>query len=115
MTGPHGGKRPGAGRPKKIRTSSATSDKAPIYETAEDYLRAVVAGTIAPDAVRVQAAKCLIAYETAKQRAPQRSLSPTKMAEREVMAIEKAVSSEFERKSAEIRERHSRRKNNVES
>lgn len=111
----HGGKRPGAGRPKKLRTSSATSDETPIYETAEDYLRAVVAGTVAPDAVRVQAAKCLISYQAAKQRAPKRSLSPAKMAERETRDVENAVAAEFEKKAAEIRARHLRRKTNVES
>lgn len=110
----HGGKRPGAGRPKKVRTATAPAD-GQVFDTAEDYLAAVVAGTIAPDAVRVAAAKCLISYQVAKQRAPKKALTPTQMAIKEVRIIENAVAAEFEAKAAEIRARHARRKRNGNS
>lgn len=111
----HGGKRPGAGRPKKVRTPTAPPADGQVFDTAEAYLEAVVAGTIAPDAVRVQAAKTLIAYQTAKQRPKKASLTPTQMAVKEVRAIEDAVAAEFEAKAAEIRARHARRKRNGNS
>lgn len=103
----HGGRRAGAGRPRKNRAPAADE---PIFDTAEDYLAAVVAGTIAPDSVRVQAAKTLIAYQTAKQRAPKKALSPSELASRETRAVEDAVAAEFEAKAAAIRAKHSRRK-----
>jgi len=112
MAGQHGGKRPGAGRPKKNR-APATDE--PIFRTAEAYLEAVVAGTVAPDAVRVQAAKCLISYQQSKQRAPKKSLTPAQMEEKEKRAIEGAIASEFEAKAAAIRARHARRKSNGDS
>lgn len=111
----HGGKRAGAGRPKKVRTPTTATAEAPIFETAEEYLTAVVAGTVAPDAARVQAAKTLIAYQAAKQRVPKKSLSPTEIARKEAMAVEDAVAAEFEAKAAAIRARHARRKDDGQS
>jgi hypothetical protein len=102
----HGGKRPGAGRPKKVRTPAATSAGGQIFDTAEEYLTAVVAGTVAPDAVRVQAAKTLIAYQLTRQRAPKKAPTPTELARKEATAIEDAVAAEFEAKAAAIRARH---------
>jgi len=60
----HGGARPGAGRKKKDRSEQD------FFDDAESYLLAVVQGRTVPDVVRVQAAKALIAYQTAKKRAP---------------------------------------------
>ncbi len=105
----HGGKRPGAGRPKKIRTPTAPAD-GQVFDSAEAYLEAVVAGTVAADAVRVQAAKTLIAYQTVRQRAPKKSLSPKQMALQEVRMIEDSIAAEFEKKAAQIRAKHERRK-----
>jgi len=55
-SGKSGGARPGAGRKPKQRESTGAQ-----YETAEQYLAAVVAGTEPPDPIRVQAAKSLMA------------------------------------------------------
>lgn len=93
----HGGKREGAGRKKKDRTGQE------FFETAEDYLLAVVQGRVTPDAVRVQAAKTLIAYQKAKQRAKVESPSPKKLREKTQRDMATAVVDDFERKAAKVR------------
>lgn len=95
----HGGKREGAGRKKKDRSNQA------FFETAEEYLLAVVQGRTEPDTVRVQAAKTLIAYQKAKQRAPVESPSPKKLREKTQKDIAKASVDEFEKKAAKVRAR----------
>jgi hypothetical protein len=95
----HGGYRPGSGRKKKDRSNRD------YFEDAESYLLAVVQGQTAPDAVRVQAAKSLIVYQTAKKRAPVKSLPPSKMREKTGRDIEKSIHQEFEKKAAVIREK----------
>lgn len=116
MTTPskHGGKRPGAGRPKKVRNqveaTFKTGTAAPVFDTAEDYLSAVVRGLIEPDPARIQAAKTLISYQQVKQRTPKKSPTPAELAKREEQAIESAVADEFEKKAAEIRRRHAKRR-----
>lgn len=97
---PRGGKRPGAGRPKKNR---ARQD---FFEDAETYLLAVVQGTTAPDSVRVQAAKTLIAYQAAKKRAPVKSPTPSQLREQSISSMEKAKIAEYEEKAAEVRAKH---------
>lgn len=104
MAGGHGGARPGAGRKKKNRTDQDH------YESAEAYLTAVVRGETPPDAVRVQAAKTLIAYEKAKQRAPVKSPSPKQLRKKTELDIQKAVASEFEKKAEEIRAKYRRKR-----
>ena len=96
---PTGGKREGAGRPKKDRTLQA------VYETAEDYLEAVVKGLTLPDAVRVAAAKALIQYQKAKQRAPVKSPTPSQLHQKSIVSVEKSKIEEFEKKAAVIREK----------
>ena len=92
-----GGKRPGAGRPKKDRTNQD------YFESAEQYLEAVVQGRTTPDAVRVSAARALIKYQTPQQRAPLKSPTPTQIRDQEARSIEQAKLSEFEQKAAEIK------------
>lgn len=98
----HGGKREGAGRPRKRRKAQGT------FADAEAYLSAVVEGSVEPDALRIAAAKALIAYQTARQRAPKKSPTPRQMAEIEARSIEAAVADEFEAKAAAIRAKHRR-------
>lgn len=95
----HGGYRPGAGRKKKDRSEQD------FFNDAESYLLAVVQGRTSPDAVRVQAAKTLIQYQQAKQRAPVKSKTPTQLHDQSLSSIQKAVSAEFEQKADEIRAR----------
>jgi len=98
MTG-HGGARPGAGRKKKDRSNQL------FFETAEDYLLAVVQGRVIPDAVRVQAAKTLINYETPKKRAPVLSLPPEKLRQETAADVQESVTANFEKEAAKIREK----------
>jgi len=95
----HGGYRPGSGRKKKDRTPDG------IFATAQDYLEAVVKGLIAPDSVRVAAAKILIQYEKAKQRAPVKSLPPEKLRQKTERDTEKSKIDDFEKQAAAIREK----------
>lgn len=97
-----GGKRPGAGRPKKDRSEQD------FYENAEQYLEAVVQGKTVPDAVRVQAAKCLISYQTTKKRAKPETPSPKKLRSKEAAESEKSNLLEFEKKAAKIRAKYNK-------
>ncbi|OPY88824.1 MAG: hypothetical protein A4E71_00220 [Smithella sp. PtaU1.Bin162] len=94
-----GGYRKGAGRKKKDRSEQD------YFEDAESYLLAVVQGRAIPDAVRVQAAKSLIAYQTAKKRAPVKSPPPSKLQAKTERDIEKSNLDDFEKRAAVIREK----------
>ena len=98
-----GGKRSGAGRPKgsgkaaRASAPAATSGSAPeaaqtIYEDAEAYLGAVVRGEIAPDPLRIAAAKAILPFQKRKQRAP---LAATRTAKRQAVADESAAASDL--------------------
>ena len=95
----HGGSRPGAGRKKKSRIPVGT------FATAQEYLEAVVKGLIAPDSVRVAAAKVLIQYEKAKQRAPVKNLPPERLRQKTEKDVEKSINEDFEKQAAVIREK----------
>ena len=93
----HGGARTGAGAKKKDRSDQA------FYADAESYLLAVVQGLTTPDAVRVQAAKTLIVYQQAKQRAPVKSKTPSQLHEQAIASVGKETDADFEKKAAKIR------------
>jgi len=95
----HGGVRPGAGRKKKDRSGQN------FFADAESYLLAVVQGRAVADAVRVQAAKTLIGYQTPKQRAPVKSKPPAELHKTALASVEKAKIEEFEKKAAAVREK----------
>lgn len=97
---PRGGKRPGAGRKKKDRSDQET------FEDAEAYLEAVVQGRTPPDAVRVGAAKALIAYQKAKQRLPIKSPSPAAIRKKIDADIQRVLAEEFEKKAKKIRQKY---------
>ena len=99
MVGEHGGRREGAGRKPKDRSGQER------FEDAEAYLLAVVQGRTPPDAVRVTAAKTLIAYQKAKQRAPIKSPAPTELRKKTLSDIETSIRADFERKAIAIREK----------
>ncbi len=100
---PRGGYRPGAGRPKKDRSGQQ------IFDSAHDYLLAVVQGRTVPDAARVQAAKTLIQYEAAKKRAPVKSPPPAKLREKAARETEKSAAADFEEKAAKVRAKYGRK------
>lgn len=104
-----GGKRPGAGRPKKIRQISTDSV---LYDSAQAYLEAVVAGTECPDSARITAAKTLISYQNQKTRTPKTSPSPKKLARKESRAAEDAKVMDFEAKALLILKKHKERTEN---
>ena len=95
----HGGKRAGAGGKKKDRSEQD------FFDDAESYLMAVVQGRTSPDAVRVQAAKTLICYQQAKQRAPVKSKAPSQLHKQSISSVQRAASDEFEKKKAKIIEK----------
>lgn len=98
-----GGKRPGAGRPKKDR---AKQDQFP---DAESYLLAVVQGLTPPDSVRVQAAKTLISYEIPKKRNKVESPPPKTLKRKADASVEKDKLLKFEEKAKKIREKHAKK------
>lgn len=97
----HGGARKGAGRPRKTRVATGTGSA-----NAEAYLTAVIAGTEAPDPVRVRAATALIRYQQAMQRAPIASPPPKQMAAKAKRVAESAIADEFAKRAAAIRAKH---------
>lgn len=97
-----GGARPGAGRKKKDRTPKGK------FENAMEYLKAVVCGQIAPDALRVSAAKAILPYEAPKSRTKVESPSPKKLRSKEAAESEKSNLLEFEKKAAKIRAKYNK-------
>ena len=93
----HGGARQGAGRKKKDRSGQDH------FEDAQSYLLAVVQGLTPPDAIRVQAARTLIQYERAKQRAPVKSPSAAELHQKNEADIEKAARLDFGTKALKVR------------
>jgi len=98
-----GGYRPGSGRKKKDRTPDGK------FENAMAYLRAVVCGKIAPDALRAAAAKAILPYEVPKGRTKPESPSPKTLRKKESQSIEKDKILEFERKAAVIRAKYAKK------
>jgi len=82
--------------------------EAPAFD-AQGYLAAVVAGTVPPDPVRVSAARTLIAYEKARQRAPVKSPPPKQLAEHDKQAEERAMLDAWAEKAAAVRARLGRK------
>lgn len=96
----HGGKRPGAGRPRK--TGTKTYDPG---EAALKYLADVAAGIEPPNRDRIAAARALLPYQAPRQRAPVKSPTPRELQRKTAAATE----SDWNAKSAEIRARLGRK------
>ncbi len=95
-----GGKRPGAGRKPKDRA------KQDFFEDAEAYLLAVVQGETVPDAVRVQAAKSLLAYQIPKKRVKPESPPPKKLRQKQERQAESDNLLKFKEKADKIRAKY---------
>ena len=104
--GKSGGDRSGAGRQPKQRETTGHR-----YETAEEYLAAVVAGDEPPDPARIQAAKSLMSYQQPKQRAKPTSKTPTELQRQNDRSAESAARAEWREKSEAIRRRHKEKTN----
>jgi hypothetical protein len=100
-----GGARPGAGRKPTVPRAVTST----YYADAEQYLVAIVEGREPPDQLRIAAAKTLIAYQRARQRAPVPTPPPQQLAKRAAHGAEAERNAEWEKRATEIRARHGRK------
>jgi len=103
----HGGKRPGAGRPRGTTAASSHSQapEAPptYYEDAESYLAAVVEGREPADALRIAAAKAVMPYQKRRQRVPLAAArTPKAQGAADEAAVAADLSTRFKRRVAEL-------------
>jgi hypothetical protein len=89
--------------PRGCRKEKKDRSDQEYFETAEDYLLAVVQGKTLPDAVRVQAAKTLISYQTPKKRVPVKSDSPSQIRVKSENSRDKTIKDDFEKRAAKVR------------
>lgn len=81
----------------------------PEFETAEDYLLAVVQGRTFPDSTRCQAARTLMSYQTPKKRLKAETPSPKRMRAKEEAQIEKDKIADFEARAKLIRAKYAKK------
>ena len=84
---------------------SKADSEPPVFQDAESYLRAVVTGTVAPDPVRVGAARALLPFEKARQRAPIKSATPKQLARQDERNEEQALLDAWAERAAAVRAR----------
>ncbi len=103
----HGGKRPGAGRPKGSQTRRTGPKEATgkRYSDVLTYLRAVALGEEKPDALRIAAAKAALPFEHPRQRAPMKSPTARQRQNSEAMAADSQQEREWAATEAAIRRR----------
>lgn len=106
----HGGNRTGAGRPKgssskREPTTQPAAPSSKTYDSAEDYLLAVICGTEPADPVRVSAARGLLPYQRGKQRAPLASKPPSELQRAEGVDAELEAKEIWRKKSEAVRAR----------
>jgi hypothetical protein len=75
------------------------------FEDAESYLLAVVRGETPPDPVRVGAARAILPYQRAPQRARMRGATPRELDRQESLTEEQALLDAWAEKAKRIRER----------
>lgn len=98
----HGGKRPGAGRPRKAAGA--------IYDSALAFLTAVARGIEpASPEQRVAAARAVLPYEQPKTRAPKKSPPPERLRAAADLQSTAAAQDEWRAKAEQIRARHGRK------
>ena len=109
---PRGGRRAGAGRPKKYTQRemfhaakpSQPEAAATQYSSAAEYLDAVARGLEPPDPARIAAAKALLPYEKPKTRVPLAAEgTPRSMQRAADTETENNRVIDWEKRSAEIR------------
>ncbi|MGC2047029.1 MAG: terminase small subunit [Gallionella sp.] len=81
------------------------TDEPPEFEDAQSYLAAVVKGLTPPDPVRVGAARALLPFERARQRAPVKSATPRQMDRQNRLAAEQDLLDAWAEKAARVRQR----------
>lgn len=87
------------------KLASVSVSDAPEFESAEDYLQAVVEGRAIPDPLRISAARTLIAYQKGKQRAPVKSATPTQLHRSQVLNEEQSLLDAWAEKARIVRAR----------
>lgn len=75
------------------------------FDSAESYLLGVVRGQTPPDPVRVGAARALLPFERARQRAPLKGPTPRQLDRRDAAAGEQALLDDWAQKAATVRAR----------
>jgi len=80
-------------------------DETPEFDDAQSYLAAVVKGLTPPDPVRVGAARALLPFERARQRAPVKSATPRQLNQSAALAEEQVLLDEWAEKAAAVRAR----------
>jgi hypothetical protein len=99
-----GGKRPGAGRPKKAHRPKQPRRKE--YASAHDYLQAVACGLEpSDDQARISAAKALLPYESPKTRVRKPSPPPKTLQRAAETQAHAEHREDWERRSAKVRAR----------
>lgn len=99
----HGGKRRGAGRPKKTSKVYDPSD------AALKYLADVAAGIEAPNRDRIAAARAVLPYQAPRQRAPVKSPRPAALQQKSDLGKQREAKDDWDRKVVEIRSRFERK------
>ena len=77
-----------------------------IYETAEQYLEAVVQGLEFADSARITAARCLLAYQLPKQRVKPETPPPRKLRQKAERQAESDNLLKFKEKADKIRAKY---------
>lgn len=105
----HGGKRPGAGRPKGSPTRRTSPGEASGAEFVDvlSYLRAVALGQEPADGLRIAAAKAALPYESPRRRAPVTSASPKQQRQAADAGEEADARAEWKLRAAAIRAKRS--------
>lgn len=89
----------------------AKPDTGPLeFEDAQSYLRAVVKGTTPADPVRVGAARALLPFERARQRAPVKGPTPQQLDRRDAQSAEQELLEAWAQKAATVRDRLKRQR-----
>lgn len=83
-----------------------------IYETAEQYLLAVIQGVEFADSARITAARCLLAYQLPKKRVKPQTPTPKEMRRKERQETEAELVLDFQKKAALIRKKHREKSEN---
>ena len=90
------------------KAKQASTAAAPEFADAERYLRAVVQGLTPPDPVRVGAARALLPFERARQRAPLKGPTLRALDRRDAQASEQELLDAWAKKAATVRDRLAR-------
>lgn len=90
---------------KVATANTAATQSAPEYPDPESYLLAVVTGATPPDPIRVAAARALLPFLKARQRAPVKAATPKQQGRKDTLTDEQIQRDDWAAKSAAVRAR----------